>query len=391
MNTRISLRGRFLAIVYGIAAIFIFLYSYTQVDLGLTLSRVSIWQSIQKWFQYIGYFERPLSTVLFLAILVLFFILYGVVLRNVRKKQLNKRDLWIIIGVVSVITCFSYPAFSYDFFNYLFTAKTVLLYHQNPFIVTPLQFTGVEPWLSFMHWTQLSTAYTPLWILYTLPAYILGFGYFLFLMWSLKIFIAVAYIFAALGIGKILEKDQKENALLGIAVFALNPLIIIECLVSPHNDIVMMALVIWSIVAFQNGKRWMSWFLLSASIAMKLMTFFLIPAFFVKWNRKISLGLMTLGFIAVLFQRDVLSWYWVWMVPFIALIPDYQEIVIVSTGVSLGLLLRYAPFLYFGNWNAPVPTIEAWGTGIPITIAIGIVCFIYLRKRYFSQKPRVKV
>jgi len=386
MITRMSFRGRILAIVYGIAAFFFFLYSYTQVDLSLTLSRMSIWQSIQKWFQYIGYFERPLSTGLFLAILVLFFILYAVVLRNVQKKQLNKRDIWTIISVVSVITCFSYPAFSYDFFNYLFTAKTVLLYHQNPFIVTPLQFTGVEPWLSFMHWTQLPTAYTPLWILYTLPPYILGFGYFLFLMWSLKIFIAVAYICTALGIEKILDKDQEENALLGVTLFALNPLIIVECLVSPHNDIVMMALVIWSIVAFQNSKRWLSWILLSLSIAMKLMTFFLIPAFFVKWNRKITLSLMLIGFIAVLFQRDVLSWYWVWIVPVVALMPDYQNIVIISTGVSLGLLLRYAPFLYFGNWNNPVPTIEAWGTGVPIAIAFGIVCISWLRKRFFTKK-----
>jgi len=381
-----SLRGRVLAILYGIASVFFFLYSYTQVDLGLTLSRVSIWQTIQKWFQHIGYFDRPLSTGLFLAILAVFFVLYDVVLRYVRKKQLNVRDIWIIIGVVGVITCFSYPAFSYDFFNYLFTAKTVLLYHKNPFTVIPLQFTGVEPWLSFMHWTHLPTAYTPLWILYTLLPFLLGFGYFLFLMWNLKIFIALAYVCTAWGIGKVLEKSRKEYMALGIAVFALNPLIIIECLVSPHNDILMMALAVWSIVAFQNGKKWLSWLLLSLSIAMKLMTIFLIPAFFVKWNRKVALGLMVSGFVAVLFQRDVLSWYWVWIVPFVALLPEYTDIVTVSTGVSLGLVLRYVPFLYFGNWNNPVPAIEAWVTGIPIAMALGIVISSFVKKKYFSHK-----
>jgi hypothetical protein len=369
----ISVRGRILAFIYGIFALFFFLYSYTQVDLGLTLSRVSIWQSIQKIFQHIGYFNRPLSTGIFLGLVTVFFLLYGIVLSGIRKKQITGKDLWIIIGVVTLITCFSYPAFSYDFFNYLFTAKTVLLYHKNPYIVTPLQFTGVEPWLSFMHWTHLPTAYTPIWILYTLPPYILGFGYFLILMWNLKIFIAAAYIIAARGIGKILEKDQKEHIVMGVAVFALNPLIIVECLVSPHNDIVMMALVVWSIVAYQRGMRWLSWFLLSLSIAMKLMTMFLIPAFFTKWHRKISLGLMAVGFIAVLTQRDVLSWYWVWIVPFVALMPDQKSLVTLSSGVSLGLLLRYAPFLYYGNWNNPVGTIEAWVTWVPVIIAAGIV------------------
>ena len=382
MIRKMNLGGKIIVIAYSIAAFCFFLYSYTQVDLGLTLSRISIWQYIQKWFQHIGYFERPVSTVIYLTIIAVLFVLYGIVLRSVRKKQLAVNDLWVIVGIVTVLTCFSYPAFSYDFFNYLFTAKTVLLYHKNPFIVTPLQFTGVEPWLSFMHWTHLPTAYTPLWILVTLPPYVLGFDYFLLLMWNLKIVIAATYVFAAWAIGEILKKDGGKDSILGIAIFALNPLVIVECLVSPHNDILMMALALWAILIYQNGKRWSSWFVLSLSIAMKLMTVCLIPAFFVKWNKKIALGGMIVGFLAVLSQRDVLSWYWLWVIPFVALLPETSELVILSSGISLGLLLRYAPFLYFGNWNAPVPTIESWLTGISIGLSVLIVVVRFLTTRW---------
>lgn len=368
--------------LYAIASIALFLYSYTQVDLSLTLSRVSIWQVTQRWFQSIGYFNRPFSTVIFIAILAMFFVLYIVMLLGINKKKFTARQIWVIIGIITMTAVFSYPAFSYDFFNYLFTAKTVLLYHRNPYMVIPLQFTGIEPWLSFLHWTHLPSAYTPLWIIVTLLPYILGFGYFLLIMWSLKIVVAAAYIATVIGIQKILEKVDKSRALLGMAIFALNPLVIIESLVSAHNDILMMALAIWAIVLFQRGNRWGSWALLSLSVAMKLMTIFLIPAFFMKWNRRIALLSIFLGFIAVIFQREVLGWYWVWIVPFVALVPDLWPLVVLATGVSLGLLLRYAPFLYLGNWNDPAPYLKMWGTIIPIVLSVIIVFVPYFRKKY---------
>lgn len=377
---------RRMIILYAILGIAFFAYSYTQVDLGLTLSQTNIWLSIQQWFQHIGYFERPLSTGLYGGILFVLFLLYWVTLKLAYQKKLSTKKLWMMIGVVTLTTCLSYPAFSYDFFNYLFTAKTVLIYHKNPYAVVPIQFTGVDSWLSFMHWTHLPSAYTPLWILVTLPPYILGFGYFLPLMWNLKMVIALAYILTAIGIGKILEKEDKDRVTIGIAAFALNPLIIIECLVSPHNDILMIALGIWAIVLYKQKKKWMSWIFLSLSIAMKLMTIFLIPAFFTGWKRRVTLFFMSLGFIAVLFQRDVLSWYWVWVMPYIALVPDSAPLIVVSGGISMGLLLRYAPFLYFGNWNDPVPAIESWVTWVPIGVSLGIAGLMMVKSHRISSK-----
>jgi hypothetical protein len=383
------MKNKILIVCYGLASLLLFLYSYTQVDLSLTLSRASIWQIIQKWFQSIGYFNRPLSTAIYIGILFIFFVLYELVLSQIRKKKITAHVVWIIIGTITFLTCLSYPAFSYDFFNYLFTAKTVLIYHRNPYTVIPLQFSGVESWLSFMHWTHLPSAYTPLWISLTLIPYILGFGYFLLLLWSLKIVVAAAYVGTTIGIYKILEKVDKTRAILGVAIFALNPLVIIECLVSGHNDIVMMAIAIWSVVFYLNGKRWISWLMLSVSIAMKLMTIFLIPAFVKGWNRKIALGCILAGFLAVLSQREVLGWYWVWVVPFVALIPEMQSLTIISTGVSLGLLLRYAPFLYLGNWDAPAPIIKTWGTGIPVVLSLCVATGMYLFRKKRSSKQSV--
>ena len=171
-----------------------------------------------------------------------------------------------------------------------------------------------------------------------------------------------------------------------MASFAFNPLIIIESLVSSHNDIVMMALAVWAIVFFQQKKRWISWILLSLSIGMKLMTIFLIPSFMTGWKRNTMLIFMSIGFMAVLFQREVLSWYWVWIVPFISLVPRKWNVCIISYGVSIGLLLRYAPFLYYGNWDPPVGEIKMWVMWVPIAIALVISIVMEVKDRQISSK-----
>lgn len=372
------MKGKILVVLYETLAVVLLLYSYTQVDLGLTLTRVNVWQSIQKSFQYIGYFQRPLSTGLYLAILCLYFVLYGVLLWMIRKKRIALPTLWRIIAVTTAILIFSYPAFSYDLFNHMFTAKTVLVYHKNPYLVTPLQFAGVDPWLSFMHWTHVISIYSPLWIAMTVVPYLLGFGYFLLLMWNFKILTAFGYILAAWSIAKILKPRGENTMMTGLALFALNPLVIIESLVSAHNDIVMMGFAVYALVLFAERKKLASWVALAVSISIKLMTVCLIPAFVFRWNRKAALIGMSVGLLLFLLQREIMPWYLLWVLPFVALMPEATKLTLVAGGISLGLLLRYAPFLYYGHWNDPVPALKTWGTWIPILLTLAGICATYL-------------
>lgn len=364
---------KLILILYVLVSVLLLLYSYTQVDLNLTLSRMSLWQTIQKSFQYLGYYQRPLSTGIFLGILAGLFALYYWILKLVKRKLITSRQLWLVIGVNVIILLWSYPAFSYDFFNYMFTAKTVLIYHKNPYVVIPLQFSGVDPWPNFMRWTHLPSAYTPLWILLTLPPYLLGFGLFLLILWNLKLLIAGFYLLTIWGIGEVLKKVDVKHQTLGMAIFALNPLIIIESLVSAHNDIVMMALGVYAMLFYLRYKPWSSFLLLALSIALKLMTIFLLPVVFWRWDRSRALVLMVIGLVLVLLQREVLPWYFVWIMPFVALLPQRWEVTLVAGGVSLGLLLRYAPFLYLGHWDNPVPLIKIWVTLAPSVVALLLV------------------
>ncbi|MBI5620966.1 DUF2029 domain-containing protein [Candidatus Gottesmanbacteria bacterium] len=366
-----------LLVGYAIASIALFLYSFTQVDLSLTLSSSSWLQTIQKSFQYVGFFERPTSTALFVGIIGFWFVLYALALRRAHRGLLGLSSIWKIVGVVTILLILSYPAFSYDLFNYIFTAKTVLIYHKNPYEVIPLQFAGIDPLVAVMRWTHLPSAYTPAWILLTLPAYLLGFGKMVFVIWNLKLFVALFYLLAVRGVKKVLEKVDPARIPLGVAIFALNPLVIIESLVSAHNDIVMVALSVWAILLLLEQKYISSWVVLSFSVAIKLMTITLAPIFIAAkymadW-RKWSLIALGIGFLMVLSRREPLPWYWIWFMPFIAFYPSRWWLTTLSTWYAFALLLRYAPYLYYGNWNAPVPILKWWVTIVPIIVALGII------------------
>jgi hypothetical protein len=371
----------FLVLGYAVASVALFLFSYTQVDLSLTLSRVSIFQVIQKTFQYVGFYERPTATLWYVVLVLCFFLLYGLVWYAVRMRKITSRSMWILIALVTVLVVFSYPAFSYDIFNYMFYAKEVLVYQKNPFFVTPLQFTGVEPWLSFMHWTHVSSPYTPLWILMSIPAYLLGFGYFLLILWNFKLLAAFWYIVTAVYISKILGIREKENKDVGVALFAFNPLVIFEILVSGHNDIAMMAFAMMSVYYFMGKQRTLSYVLLALSVATKLMTIFLYPVIVFGYKKWYAFAAMSIGLVLVITQREIQPWYFVWILPFVALIPENRILPWLSGGISMGLLLRYAPYFYYGYWNNPVPAIELWVTSIPIIAVISLILVRELRRR----------
>src|SRR5438874_2182664 len=122
------MRDKILLTIFFFGVVCLFLYSYTQVDLGLTLSRNPIIVSLQRNFQYVGYFQRPSSTYLFLSILALISILYVIFLRAAKKGHVTKKQFLFLVFTSAVVLNFSYNAFSYDFFNYIFYGKIVTFY-----------------------------------------------------------------------------------------------------------------------------------------------------------------------------------------------------------------------------------------------------------------------
>ena len=232
---------KFLAGCYVLGIIALFFYSFTQVDLSLTLSKASWIQDFQKVFQYIGYFNRPLSTYLFIGIVIFLFASYFLIIKNI--ERFSKKQIWSLIMVSAVVLGISYNAFSYDLFNYIFDAKIFTHYGQNPYEYKALDFAAVqEPMLSFMRWTHRTYPYGPVWLGITIPISYLGMNYFLVTFFLFKTLMVSAFIATVWLIKKIVSDTKTTDELQAIALFALNPFVLIESVVSAHVDIVMIFL-----------------------------------------------------------------------------------------------------------------------------------------------------
>lgn len=361
--------SRLLIGLYLIPLLLLFFYSYTQVDLGLTLTRASFATDIQKAFQYVGYFNRPLSTVLYFLIILSLFKFYGLFLYFAKKGTLSKNTLWKIIFAVAAILVFSYTAFSYDLFNYIFDAKILTHYHLNPYMYKALDFPG-DKMLSFMHWTHRTYPYGPTWLFLTVPFSFLGFQVFIPTFFLFKILAGGMYLASVWAIGRIMQIISPKKEVLALTFFALNPLVIVETLVSGHNDSAMMFLALIGVLFLIQKKYILAFVLLLLSIGVKYATGFLLPLFVViflfekrhiaiKWGTIFLIFIITmiLALFAATLRSNFQPWYLMYLLPFAGLISDEDYVLYPIYVLSIMGLLNYLPYLFTGNWNPPIPAI----------------------------------
>ncbi|KKR50269.1 MAG: hypothetical protein UU81_C0009G0018 [Microgenomates group bacterium GW2011_GWC1_41_8] len=358
-----------LTFIYLVGIFFFFLYSFTQIDLNLTLSTSHLLYAIQQFFQRIGYFQRPLSTFLYISIVLLLYTLYFILYTIAKKNRLGNKNLWTLIGITAGLLFLSYPAFSYDLFNYLFDARIVTLYQENPYIHKALDYPQ-DPWILFMRWTHRTYPYGPGWLAMTVPLSFIGFQKFVMTLYLFKALMVGSYLASIVAIKRIMQVINPSHTLAGIILFALNPLVLTEALISGHNDIVMIALGLWSVYFLIIKRYWWSIVLLLISISIKFATVFLFPAFVNSfWHYKsrekinweyvvlISLAGMMVSVVAATFRTQFQPWYLLYILPFASLLVHRPAVVISTIIISIAGSLQYIPFLYTGNWDPPIPTI----------------------------------
>jgi hypothetical protein len=332
-------------IFYFLTLLGLLVYSYSQIDLNLTLLQTPWFLWFQNAMIQLGYFSRPLSTIIFTSLIVLLFIFYWKLpaLDSPWARPGRIRNWKLVFIGVGLLALLSYPAFSHDFFNYLFDARIVTHYGQNPYFLKALDFPA-DSWVRFMHWTHRTYPYGPVWLLISLAPSLLGLGKFILTVLNFKILFVGAYLICCYIINKLTPKN--------LWLFALSPLVIIEGLVSPHLDLVMLAFALLAVHRF----RWLN---LLLSIGVKFSTLTLVPIFFFSKKKWFYDGLIIASYLGALIQvftREILPHYFLVPLGFSAL-SNNKKWHYLSVVLSLILLLfRYLPFLYTGEWV----TIKLW-------------------------------
>ncbi len=258
-----------------ITILFLF-YSYGFVDLNLTLTSNHFFLHLISFLQHLVYFQRPLSASIYLSLLIGLHLL-ALLIWWLGRSRFKWSWFWLL---PSLILALAYPFLSHDIFNYLFYAKELLFYHQNPHLIPPNHFPH-DTWLRFMRWVHVPSPYGYLHTFLVLPSYLLSFGKFTLALFNLKIFNWFAYLTTAFALNRLslnLKFSPSKRRLVQLS-FLFQPLILIEFLINAHNDAWMMAFFLWSLVFFLEDRRFLTLLFFVAAGSIKYITFLSLPFF----------------------------------------------------------------------------------------------------------------
>jgi hypothetical protein len=333
MKAITKLNKKIIYFLYFIVVGLFSIYSYALVDLNLTLFNHKIWDNFRSFIIQIGYFNRGLSTTIYFSGIIILFLLYFLT----KKAKPDPLKLALVIGLVSLI---AYPFLSHDLFNYMFDAKILTFYGKNPYFFRALDFP-TDHWSRFMHWTHRVYPYGPTFLPITLiPSFLSGGKFILSLLFFKMTFVSF-YLAAVWAINKV----DKSKAL----IIATHPLIIIEGLITPHNDLIAMSLGLIGIYLLFNKKNIWSRILFIISGLIKYTTLpILILSKKNKWLNLLSfIGILSL-LVYLSFFKEIQPWYFLTLFIFV---PIYPQLFAKIDFFILGLLCSYYPYIMLGGWD----------------------------------------
>jgi len=246
-----------------------------------------------------------------------------------------------------------------------------------------------EPYLLFTRAANKLALYGPVWLLLTWAPYTAGMGN----IWQTIVAFKLLNVLWYIGFCYLLWRVTRNMK--NVLFFAFNPLVLVEVLVSAHNDIVMMTLACVGILLWQKKEwtnRFFGLFMFILSIFIKGATVVLIPLLFFRQLTNERLMLIASGLMFILFvvatpiREELYPWYAVWFLSTVAFLP-YPKYVLLwqfCIALSFGLELRHIPYIAMGYYEGPGPIIRSVLTVLPIA-AWGVYTLIH-----FRVKPRYK-
>ena len=338
-------------LLYAVGCVLLAIYSYGFLDFNLTLTSYPLFLRFVTPLQHLVYFDRPLSAKIYVSLLFIMFALYTAILQYCKTSK-SAIFPWKFFLIIILILTLAYPMLSYDVFNYMFHSKILWFYHQNPHLHAPLEYTG-DLWLRFMRWVHTSSAYGPVFTAIESPAYLLGIGKFVPVLYLMKLTMSAFFVWCVYLIGKLTRAMgfTQANSTYAQLLLAFNPFIIMEVVVNGHNDAVMIALFLLSLYYSLKSKLIPSFISLLASIGTKFVTALTLPMYWIK-NPKLKVLFSSLVLLLPVLVSPVRfqPWYLVWAIIPMVLI----EYALARTWVifaSIAALIYYIPYIATGFWD----------------------------------------
>ena len=346
------------------------IFSYSYVDLNLTLSNNQQALSFVKMMQQLGYYNRPAASLVYILLMTSAFIVFCYSLYLAKKGQITLTFLIRISLITSLILVFSYPFLSSDIFNYMFDAKIITFYNLSPYTHKALDFPS-DDWIRFMRWTHRYSPYGPIWLLLTTIPSVLSFNKFILDLILFKFLLTIFNLFNIFLIYKISTGIKRINTILATTFYALNPLFLIEGIANGHNDVLVATFTLITILLIQKEKWLKSFLALILGALIKYINILMLPGILIyRVNKNIRhfliINLLIISAFTIIistfhFKIQVLSsstqvqfqpWYLFWIAPYLAFFSE-SIFILPAIALAFGSEMRYLPFIYNGDWNAP--------------------------------------
>ncbi|MEI7652899.1 MAG: hypothetical protein WCJ70_01285 [bacterium] len=366
-----------ITLVFIVTTALFSLWSWVLVDPNFTLVEHADWAAFREWAVQIGYLNRPFSSEVFVWLVVAITLSSWLLAWRPPKYIFL---LSVLIGGVAGLL--SYPALSHDLFNYIFDARILTHYGQNPYLHKALDFP-LDPTVRFMHWTHRTYPYGPTYLLLSLIPSILGMGAFSLTFLLFKLSHVLLYLASV----KSLLSINKKAA----AIFAFSPLVIVEGLINTHNDFVAVCLCIIGINLLHHKKAMLGTIALVTSGLIKYLTLpVTIVALAPRYESVRVLGrkyylkpvypiLSLIGvsglLLYLLTHGEIHPWYFLNLLVFL---PYFTDIFLFSYPFILGLLLSYYPYVAGGEWGQ--------GADVGVKNSIIYVGFFFNIALYFALR-----
>ncbi|HKD76681.1 MAG TPA: hypothetical protein VKB76_14350, partial [Ktedonobacterales bacterium] len=210
-----------------------------------------------------------------LAFVVVLFSSQALALYAVRTAT-DKRRAWrIIIGFAIAFLAIQFwmqPVTSTDLYGYLARSYLIAHQHQNPMVSLASILPG-----EYIVFARPPAPYGPLWLLICGLVGVLADSSLMLAMMLMKIIVIGAAIATIFMVNWLAERIVPSQSLTVLVLFAWSPLLIVEAAGNGHNDIVMMALVMGSLILLLQRRPLFSFPLLALGVVIKYAVGALIP------------------------------------------------------------------------------------------------------------------
>ncbi|OGE64797.1 hypothetical protein A3I48_00545 [Candidatus Daviesbacteria bacterium RIFCSPLOWO2_02_FULL_36_7] len=336
-----------------IISVVFLVYSYFWIDHGLVTFLSANRPEIGYFFQLIEFTgnNKVFTAQLYFALIIIMFICQLIFFIPSVYKTLNLKPLFIILALITLIYSLSYPFLSKDIFSYYIYAKMAYFYHLNPFNTAPIVLAGKDFFINIAHNTTSPYNYGPIYLLYSVvPMAILTINKIMLYLITLKLLNGILFFISGFLLFKLTNSDRRI-----LAIWFLNPFLIIEWLSNSHNDLVMAAFFIIGFYFFIKKKYLKGLSFLIFSVFVKYISIIATPVLFLNNSLRTNY-LKILGLILpVLIQftkRAIQPWYLTWSYMFLPLVQMKTLSWIFFSGIGFIQLINYYRFLESSGWGA---------------------------------------